>query len=357
MKIARITPIHKEGSFTEPSNFRPISSLSYLSKVYEKFFSLRLIKFFNKYSLISSKQFGFLRGVSTFDALMSLTEEIYAAMNEKKHFLATIIDVKKAFDCVNHNILLQKLEYYGIRGTPLNWLTSYLTDRKCYVEVDSYKSTLNTINIGVPQGSILGPLLFLIYVNNLPKFSDIMQTQLFADDTILFNKGPDIDLLTDSTNSELIKLNKWTRANKLTIHAGKTKLLLVSNRLPSHPDLSIRILGNEILPTNCCKYLGIYLDKRLTFKDHIKYVNGKISRHTGILYKVRDNLPIKTRIDYYYAYIYPYLAYNIPIWGCAFPTHIQPLIIQQKRIIRTIANAGYRDNHIKKPQASKEGRP
>ena len=187
LKIARITPIHKEGPFTEPSNFRPISSLFYLSKIYEKFFAERLMKFCSKYSLISAKQFGFQRGISTSDALISLTEDIYTALDDKLHFLATIIDVKKAFDCVNHNILLNKLERYGVRGVPLNWLTSYLTDRKCYVELGTYKSRMNTFNIGVPQGSILGPLLFLIYVDNLPKFSNSMQTQLFADDTVAFN--------------------------------------------------------------------------------------------------------------------------------------------------------------------------
>ena len=171
-----------------------------------------------------------------------------------------------------------------------------------------------------------------------------MQTQLFADDTIVFKTGSDIDTLINSSNEELTKLNEWTRANKLTIHAGKTKLLVVSNRIPLHYNLSINILDNEISPSNCCKYLGVHLDKRLTFKDHIKYINGKISRHTGILYKIRNNLPMKTRLDYYYAYIYPFLAYNITIWGSTYPTHLQPLIIQQKRTIRTITNAGYRDH-------------
>ena len=344
MKIARITPIHKEGSFTEPSNFRPISSLFYLSKIYEKFFSNRLINFFNKYSVISPKQFGFLSGVSTCDALMSLTEDIYAALNEKQHFIAAIIDVKKAFDCVNHSILINKLEKYGVRGIPLSWLTSYLADRKCYVELGPFKSNLNTLNIGVPQGSILGPLLFLVYVNNLPKFSDTLKTQLFADDTIVLNTGSDIDTLIDSTNGELTKLNDWTRANKLTIHPGKTKLLIVSNRTLPNYNLSIRFLDTEILQSNCCKYLGVYLDNKLSFKDHIKHINGKISRHTGILYKIRDNLPLKTRLDYYYAFIYPYLSYNIIIWGSTFETHLLPLITQQKRIIRTITNAGYRDH-------------
>ena len=344
LKIARITPIHKEGSFNDPSNFRPISSLSYLSKTYEKFFSQRLIKFCNKYSLISSKQFGFQHGKSTTDALVSLTEDIYSALDNHLHYLAAIIDVKKAFDCVNHSILISKLQRYGVRGIPLKWLTSYLSDRRCYVELGTFKSNLKTFNMGVPQGSILGPTLFLIYVNNLTKFSDILQTQLFADDTIVYNRGTSIDTLTSSTNEELSKLKDWTLANKLTIHAGKTKLLMISNRIPSHQSISIKIMDKEIFPSLSCKYLGIYLDHKLTFKEHIQYINSKISRNTGILYKIREYLPLKARLDYYYAYIYPYLTYNTIIWGGTYLTHLQPIILQQKRTIRTIANAGFLDH-------------
>ena len=232
---------------------------------------------------------------------MSLTENIYSAINDKMHFLAAIIDVKKAFDCVNHNILISKLERFGVRGLPLNWLISYLTDRKCYVQLGPHKSSLNTFNIGVPQGSILGPTLFLVYVNNLPKFSNILTTQLFADDTIVSNTATNVNSLIDSTNNELSKLKDWTIANKLTIHAGKTKLLVVSNRIQSSQNISISILDSVISPSDSCKYLGVHLDSKLTFQDHIKYIMSKISRHTGILYKIRDNLPIKSILDYYYA--------------------------------------------------------
>ena len=265
-------------------------------------------------------------------------------MDDSNHFIAALIDVKKAFDCVDHDILKLKLERYGVRGTPLKWLESYLTDRKCYVAIGPHVSKINTFNIGVPQGSILGPTLFLLYINNLPKISDTLQTQLFADDTIVSNVGPDINALTQSTNEELCKLNDWTLANKLTIHAGKTKFLLFSNRIAMRQNLSINILNNDIQPIQNLKYLGVYQDDRLNFKAHINYINSKISRHTGILYKIRDNLPKKARLDYYYAYIYPYLAYNTLIWGSAYPTNLTPLFLQQKRVVRTLVNAGFRDH-------------
>ena len=344
LKIARITPIHKEESYTEPSNFRPISSLLYLSKVFEKFFSSRLINFCNKYSIISPRQYGFQQGKSTVDALISLTEDIYSALDSKQHFLATLIDVKKAFDCVDHQILLTKLEVYGVRGIPLRWITSYLSNRKCYVELGSHRSELSTFNIGVPQGSILGPTLFLLYVNNLPKCSDALMTQLYADDTIISNTSSGLDTLIDTTNSELTKLQGWTQANKLTVHPGKTKLMVFSNRIVASHSPSISFMDRVITPVNNCKYLGIFLDNKLTFKNHIQFINSKISRYTGMLYKIRENLPIKTRLDFYYAYIYPYLSYCTIIWGGTYATHLQPLIIQQKRTIRTITGAGFRDH-------------
>ena len=133
LKIARITPIHKNGDFASPTNFRPVSSLPFMSKIYEKLFARRLLKFVNKYNIISPKQYGFQSGVSTCDALINLTEEIYKALDDKKHYIAALVDIKKAFDCVDHTILLSKLEAYGIRGHPLNWLRSYLGDRKCYI--------------------------------------------------------------------------------------------------------------------------------------------------------------------------------------------------------------------------------
>ena len=150
MKTARITPLHKSGDYDSPSNFRPISSLPYMSKIYEKLVTIRLLSFCNKYSIISPVQFGFQPGISTSDALLKITESIYNALDNRNHHIATLLDIKKAFDSVDHVILLKKLDHYGIRGLPLKWFESYLSDRKCYTEIDSIKSDTCIFNVGVP---------------------------------------------------------------------------------------------------------------------------------------------------------------------------------------------------------------
>ena len=355
LKLARITPVHKKGDVNDPNNFRPISSLHYISKIIEKAVSNRLISFSNKHSLINKNQFGFQRGKSTCDALLNLTETIYESLDNKHHNYTLMFDIKKAFDSVNHSILLRKLSSYGIRGVALEWFRSYLRDRKCYVEISSTKSTVRTFNIGVPQGSTLGPIAFLFYINDLPSKieSNIVSPTIFADDTTMNTSHSNIDCLIFETNLALEKLYKWTVLNRLTIHESKTEVLLFSNRdvqsqTPSHN----LVLNNTILQrassetTSQCKFLGVYLDMNLvpTFKRHINSVTAKVSKHSGILYRIRDRLPADARIRYYYAFIYPYLKYNVEVWGSSYPSHLKPLIIQHKRVIRTITNSGFNEH-------------
>ena len=344
LKIAKITPIHKEGDPTSPSNFRPISSLNYVSKIYEKLMAKRIFSFCRKFSIISENQFGFQSGLSTTDALIKLTEDIYHSFNQKLHNFTILIDIKKAFDSVNHEILLKKLNFYGIRGIPLRWLSSYLSDRKCFIEFDSVKSSLRNFNVGVPQGSILGPLLFLLYVNCIPKISDAFNAILYADDTTITMRHQDIAHLTNNANVELKKIVDWTLCNKLTLNSSKTDLILFSNRILNTEAISVRLEESILTPKFSVKYLGVAIDNRMNFKDHVNMIISKISKHTGILYRLKSLFPTKTRLDYYYAFIFPYLTYNIIIWGGTCQSVLLPLITLHKRIIRMIADAGYRDH-------------
>ena len=342
LKLARITPIHKSGDDSDPSNFRPISCLSYFSKIFEKCVKNRLVKFCNKYSLINSAQFGFQQNKSTCDALIHLTEVIYESLDNRNNLLAVMIDLKKAFDTVNHKILLKKLECYGIRDVQLDWFASYLYNRKCFIEVEGIKSKIEYVNIGVPQGSVLGPILFLLYINDISKISSNFSTTLFADDTTITISDQSFDNLISHSNRKLQNIYNWTKENRLTLNANKTLSLLFSNKKSLNSEMPNIFLGDEpIQNVDSCKFLGVFIDKNLNFIPHINYISNKISKHIGILYKIKDKLTLEAKLSYYYAFVYPYLSYNVCVWGSTYSSHIQRIIILQKKVIRIITNSSY----------------
>ena len=344
MKIAKITPVYKKGDAKICANYRPISSLPFLSKIIERCMANRIISFFNKYSLFSDKQFGFLKNKSTQDALLDFCENVYDALNAKKHNISILIDLKSAFDTVNHSILLKKLELYGIRGHGLEWIKSYLSNRKFYVGLKNTHSANHTLNIGIPQGSILGPIFFIIYNNDLPLVSNLLSTTLFADDTNFSMTSDDYNSMIPALNDELVKINEWAVANRLTINTSKTELLLFTNRQPLHSDTDVLLGGHPVGYIENARFLGVTFDNKMNFKLHINNVVCKISKHGGILYKIKNNLLLPARITYYNSFILPYLTFNILHWGNTNETHLNPLFISQKRIIRTIADAGYLDS-------------
>ena len=341
LKIARITPIFKKGDKKCISNYRPIASLPYLSKIYERAMVNRLFSFINKFSLLSKFQYGFQKNKSTCHALINLTELIFKGLNSKHHVINIFIDLAKAFDTVDHALLLDKLHNYGVRGTSLSWFRSYLNNRIQFVSLGSHSSSQKVINIGVPQGSILGPVLFLIFINDLPSASNILSPTLFADDTTLTAMDSDFENLVPTLNRELELINLWTKNNKLTVNVSKTELLAVSNRHFSHFDHNITLNNQNLTFTDNCMFLGTKLDNRLTFANHIQYITNKLSKSSGIFYKIRENLSRKAKLDYYYAFIFPYISYNIEVWGSTAQCHLNPLVLQQKRFIRLLANADW----------------
>ena len=203
LKIARVVPIFKSGDRTNVTNYRPISMLSILSKIFENCIYSRLVTFFETNAILSDRQFGFRHGRSTADAILKVTEFINDSMDDQEISMCVFVDFRKAFDCINHAILLRKLECYGVRGVPLDLLSTYLSNRAQHVNINGSSSSVRYARLGVPQGSVLGPLLFLVYINDLCNISSNYMPVLFADDTTLCFRNSNLSNLTSLCNSEL----------------------------------------------------------------------------------------------------------------------------------------------------------
>ena len=286
-KTAKVILVFKTGKRNLTDNYRPISLLPSLSKVLEKLIKIRLLRFFDKHQVLYENQYGFREKYSTLHALLDVTSETYNAIQRNHRTAPMFTYLRKAFDTVSHKILLQKLYHYGIRGPAHKLIKSYLSSRYQFVSHNSTTSSSKAINIGVPQGSILGPLLFLIYVNDLPN-AIISKLRLFADDTCLILNNPSASALETACNLELYNLYKWCNANKLQINPQKSAVLTIPSKLNT-PKLNLNINCNAS-PISChesCNYLGVYIDSKMQFKTNIKLIEVKIAKAVGILNKLR----------------------------------------------------------------------
>ena len=227
LKLAKIIPIYKSKSPGEFSNYRPISLLTSLSKILEKIVHKRLYSFLENECILNPNQFGFRKKHSTIDAVTKFISDITTSLDNKESTIAIYLDLSKAFDTINHTLLLKKLDHYGIRGLPLAWFKSYLENRKHYIEYKKHTSRTCKIECGVPQGSIVGPLLFLLYINDLPNIIKNAKTILYADDTTIYVSGKNLGNLREIINSEISILSDWFRANKLSLNEGKTNYMHV----------------------------------------------------------------------------------------------------------------------------------
>ena len=345
MKTAKVIPIFKSGNKHSFSNYRPVSLLPSFSKVLERLVYNRLQSYFNMHNLLTPCQFGFRENMSTELAILKMQNLISNVLNEKQNAFALFLDLSKAFDTLNHSTLLDKLQHYGIRGTAYNWFSSYLSNRTQFTFYNCHQSATSNISTGVPQGSILGPLLFIIYVNDITNATTDTNFILFADDTnIIFNYGKQMTKTKNQNiNKKLEELSNWFSANKLSINTSKTKYMIfhTPRNINSVADYNFYLNGSKIECTNQIKFLGVILTDTLSWKEHINDKSNKISKTVGIMSRLKYELPSKTLLSIYNSLIAPHLNYSVVAWGDSPDTHLKRMRILQKRALRIIDKKPY----------------
>lgn len=342
LKRGKIVPVFKKGNRNFLANYRPITILPFFSKLIEKLISDRLMAYFAKFNLLTNCQFGFRPNLSTEVALIEFTDKIKQLIDKGQWAGAVFIDFTKAFDTINHKILFSKLESLGICGPPLTLLRSYLADRTQVVRLLDATSQTITVNQGVPQGSILGPLLFLVYINDLPTCLNNTTCILYADDTTILTGDPSLDALTARLNKNLENIATWCNRNALQINPTKTKYLLfhTSNKHPaSVPSLCFE--RNVIPVSRTVTFLGVLLDTHLKFNLHVKSLTKKIGFGLRVLIRSRSYFQQHILISLYYAFVHSHLNYCLSSWGNTYSTHLSCLDHLQNQAVRLITFSPY----------------
>ena len=288
--------------------------------------------------VLHKTQSGFRAQHSCETALVNIIDLWLNAIDSGKIVGVVLVDFKKAFDLVDHEILKDKMEIYGIKDEALLWLNSYLTDRKQQVTIDNTKSDFKPISCGVPQWSILGPLLFLLFINDLPLYTNNVFTDLYADDTTLYDIQDSIEQIENNLQSALSSLHIWCKQNGMKLNSAKTKVMLVTSsqkrqRLTNdNLDLMFNNESLNMIPND--KILGLFVDNNLTWSEHIKFLTKKISSNTWLLSKIKRFLSTDHRVQFYKSYIQPHIDFCNIVWE-----------VHQNQIYRSYSS--YRSGHVR----------
>ena len=331
-----IIPIYKNKDKYEISNYRPICLLNAISKILEKLVANRIMAHLERNNLLSNSQYAYRKGMGTDLATTKFVSDVIHNFDRNQYSLSVFLDLTKAFDCVNHRILATKLKYFGINNLAYKWLVDYLHNRKQYVKYNGVVSKDSNINIGVPRGSILGPILFLIYIDDLNRAGHAGDLILFADDGNYYESSEDYFRLINSVDHNLSLITQWFLANQLSINIIKSEAMLFSRKLIYFPLPPVTLNGSPIPYNFTYKFLGLHLDFKLKWKNHLHHIGAKLSSVCGILYRTRNMITKDIAKTIYYSIAYSYLNYCNIVWSSCHPSHLQSLINIQKKLIRLV---------------------
>ena len=343
-----MTPIFKGGDKNSFGNYRPISVISVIGKVMEKVVYDQVHEYLLEHNLLTSCQSGFRPKHSTQSALLNVTDKWMSAIDNGELVGLVMIDLKKAFDCVDHSILLKKLALYGFDTAVVKWFENYLcSERKQYTCINGMSSDVRNVKCGVPQGSLLGPVLFSLYTNDLPNKVNNCQMSLYADDTCLFCSGSDPKQIIDTLNDDLKEISVWLKENKLVVNAKKCETMIIgtkpklkkcNNHFNEYP---VYIDSTVVKRVSTCKYLGIYIDENLLWNKQIEHLKSKVVKSLYLLKRIRPYIDERIALLFYKSVIQSHFDYCCVVWGNTCRTYCKQLQILQNRSLRIVMKVDY----------------
>ncbi len=310
LKKAIVVPIFKSGQATDPGNYRPISILTSFAKLLEKFFYNRFFNFLSSHNVLNPRQFGFQPKKSTNTAIANVLSTLINNINSDKHVAFILFDLKKAFDLINHDLLLNKLKHYGIRGIPHKWIKSFLSNRTQKVKCNNSLSDVKLISAGTPQGSVLSALLFILFINDIFQLeTDFIDIFLYADDTaVIIHANSQVDLQI-RISSFIATYLSWCNKNCIIINPKKSEFLTFNTY-----NIQVIVNGEMLSNPGVVKYLGIYIDDMLKWNFHVNHVTKICSQRIGLFKKVLPFLPLSVAILYYNCFIRTTFSYGLIFW-------------------------------------------
>jgi hypothetical protein len=341
-KLSRITPAYKgKGCKDEMGNYRPISVIGHIPKILERQIYCQVISYLENHKLITDDQSAYLKKHNTQTSLHRVLDDWHISIDDGMFIGTCALDISKCFDTINHHILLEKLEIYGFDENVVDWFRSYLLDRGHKVRCNAKISQTKYLNIGVPQGSILGPILFLIYSNDLNNHVHLASCNLYADDVLLYCTGNDVNEVQLNLQSAIDCVKEWYDKNRLVVNCQKSNSMLVSTRQRSSfyydaSDVKICIDDHVLTEVDCINYLGVKLDSNITWSSHIESLCKDLRSKIGLFTRLRNFLPQKALLKLYNGMIQPKFDYGITVWGYTSEMNLYKIQHMQNRFARTI---------------------